>query len=78
MKTAQNKGFARSQSFVAGPPNNGLEFMVKDSRNYASTRGWRFAKFDDGEPADAPVHKTCSPCHHAVQARDFVFTRYAP
>ena len=78
MKIAQNKAFGRSQSFVAGPPKNGLQFMVKDSRKYASTGGWRFAQFDDGEPADAAVHKTCFACHHAVQARDFVFTHYAP
>ena len=40
--------------------------MVKDSKKYASTGGWRFAQFDDGEPADAVVHKTCFACHHAV------------
>jgi hypothetical protein len=52
--------------------------MVKDSRKYASTGGWGFAQFNDGKPADAVVHKTCFACHQAVQARDFVFTRYAP
>jgi Cytochrome P460 len=41
-------------------------------------RGWGFAQFYDGKPADAAVHKTCFACHQAVQARDFVFTRYAP
>jgi Cytochrome P460 len=51
---------------------------VKDSRKYASTGGWGFAQFNDGKPADAAVHKTCFACHQAVQARDFVFTRYAP
>ena len=29
MKIAQNKAFGRSQSFVAGPPKNGLQFIVK-------------------------------------------------
>ena len=53
MKIAQNKAFGRSQSFVAGPPKNRLQFMVKGSRKYASTGGWRLAQFDDGEPADA-------------------------
>jgi predicted enzyme related to lactoylglutathione lyase len=66
MKIAQNKAFGRSQSFVAGPPKNGLQFMVKDSRKYASIGGWRFAR-DDGKPADAAVHKTCFACHQAVQ-----------
>src|SRR6266446_4321958 len=27
-----NKVFGRPQSFVAGPPTNGVQFMVKDSR----------------------------------------------
>ena len=34
------KAFGRPQSFVAGPPKNGVQFMVKDSRKYASTGGW--------------------------------------
>ena len=46
------KAFGRLQSFVAGPPKNGVQFMVKDSRKYASTGGWGFAQFNDGKPAD--------------------------
>src|SRR4051812_44499399 len=30
------KAFGRAQTFVAGPPKNGVQFMVKDSRKYAS------------------------------------------
>ena len=56
-----------------------LEFMVKDSRKYASTGGWGFARFIDGKPADEATHKTCFPCHEAnVKGHDFVFTRFAP
>jgi hypothetical protein len=73
-----NKVFGRPQSFVAGPPKNGVQFMVKDSRKYVETGGWGFAQFNDGKPADEAVHKTCFPCHEPVKARDFVFTRYAP
>jgi hypothetical protein len=73
-----NKAFGRPQSFVAGPPKNGVQFMVKDSRKYASTGGWGFAQFNDGRPADEAVHNTCFSCHAAVKARDLVFTRYAP
>ncbi len=73
-----NKVFGRRQSFVAGPPKNGVQFMVKDSRKYAATGGWGFAQFNDGKPADEAMHKTCFPCHEPVKARDFVFTRYAP
>jgi Cytochrome P460 len=73
-----NKAFGRPQSFVAGPPKNGVQFMVKDSRKYASTGGWGFAQFDDGKPASEAVHNTCFPCHATIKARDFVFSRYAP
>jgi hypothetical protein len=73
-----NKVFGRRQSFVAGTPKNGVQFMVKDSRKYASTGGWGFAQFNDGKPADAAVLKTCYPCHQAIKARDLVFTHYAP
>jgi hypothetical protein len=72
-----NKTFGRSQSFVAGSPKNGVQFMVKDSKKYASTGGWGYAQFDDGKPADDEVLETCHPCHRAIEARDFVFTRYA-
>ncbi len=72
------KAFGHLQSFVAGPPKNGVQFMVKDSKKYASTGGWGFAQFNDGKPAEERVLKTCFPCHAIVKARDFVFNRYAP
>ena len=71
----------RPQSFVAGPPKNGVQFMVKEAKKYASTGGWGFAQFDDGKSASERVLKTCFPCHAAsaaIKARDYVFTRYAP
>ena len=73
-----NKVFGRPQSFVAGPPKNGVQFMVKDAKKYAATGGWGFAHFNDGKPADEAVLKTCFPCHQAIKERDLVFTRYAP
>jgi len=75
-----NKIFGRAQSFVPGPaPDWYLQFMVKDSKKYAATGGWRYAQFDkDGKPADETMLKTCFPCHEPVKARDFVFTHYAP
>src|SRR5919106_5013449 len=72
------KAFGRPQSFVAGPPKNGVQFMVKDSRRYASTGGWGFAHFDGGEPASEAVHPTCFACPQVANSRDFVFNRYAP
>ena len=73
-----NKVFGRAQSFVAGSPKEGLQFMIKDSRKYASTGGWGFADFTDGKPVPAAVLKGCFSCHVPAKARDFVFTRYAP
>jgi len=73
-----NKVFGRPQSFVAGPPVNGVQFMVKDSRRYAATGGWGFVQFDDGKPAGDAVRGACFGCHEPAIARDFVFTRYAP
>jgi hypothetical protein len=73
-----NKVFGRPQSFVAGPPKNGVQFMVKDSKKYAATGGWGYAQFDDGKPADDALLKTCFPCHEAVKGRDYVFSHYSP
>jgi len=72
------KAFGHLQSYVAGPPKNGVQFMVKDSRKYAATGGWGFAEFDDGKPAGEAMQKACFPCHEIVKGRDFVFNRYAP
>jgi hypothetical protein len=73
-----NKTFGRAQSFVAGHPKNGVQFMIKDSKKYAATGGWGYGHFDAGKPASVAVLKTCFPCHQAIKDRDFVFTRYAP
>ena len=72
-----NKVFGRSQSFVPGAPTN-IQFMVKDSKEYATTGGWGFGHFANGKSADATFMNTCFPCHDQVKARDLVFTRYAP
>src|SRR6266850_4403442 len=79
-----NKVFARAlkqdvqHSFVAGPPTNGVQFMVKDSKKYAATGGWGYAQFNDSKLAAKALMETCYPCHQAIEARDFIFTRYAP
>jgi hypothetical protein len=52
--------------------------MIKDAKRYAASGGWGYAHFNDGEPAGEAVHQTCAPCHQAAEARDFVFTHYAP
>lgn len=74
-----NKAFGQAQSFVAGPPKNGVQFMFKDSKKYAATGGWGFAQFgeNDGAPADGAKLATCFTCHEPAAASDFVFTRYS-
>jgi hypothetical protein len=75
-----NKIFGQRQSFVAGSPTN-IQFMVKDSKKYASTGGWGFGHFnerDGNKPGDAALLKTCFACHQKAKDSDLVFTRYAP
>ena len=56
-----------------------VQVMVKDARKYASTGGWGFGRFIDGEPVDEAQHDTCWACHEGlVKDHDYVFTRYAP
>lgn len=69
--------FGQPQSYVAGAPKNGVQFMVKDSQRFAATGGWGYAQFNDGMPASASVHETCHACHSVVASRDFVFNRHA-
>jgi len=64
-------------SIVAGSLRD-VQFMVKNSKKYASTGGWGFGEFKDGKPTGEDVHKTCFACHEPGKDRDFVFTRYAP
>lgn len=65
-----------AESFVAGPATN-VQFMVKDSKKFASTGGWQFIEFDNGKPAPQAVQNTCFSCHQPAAESDFVFTRYA-
>jgi hypothetical protein len=74
-----NKTFGKKQSFVAGHPKNGVQFMVKDSVKYASTGGWGYSQFDDGKPlTNQAALQSCYACHSLIKDRDFVFTHYAP
>src|SRR5215468_4716062 len=72
-----NTAFGRAQSFVAGAPTDFyLQFMVKDAKKYAATGGWGYSSFDrNGKPSDDVAMKGCFPCHQAVKARDFIFTK---
>jgi hypothetical protein len=80
---------ADNQALAAGFPGLGLEstfagsavnvqFMVKDSKKYATSGGWGFADFTNGKPGNEALHEKCFPCHQPGKDHDYVFTRYAP
>jgi hypothetical protein len=69
--------FPGAQSYVVGSAVN-VQFMVKDSKQYAATGGWGFADFTNGRPGDKKLHETCFACHGPAKDHDFVFTHYAP
>ena len=60
----------RQQSFVAGLPKNGMQFMIKEWQRFAATGGWGYTQFNDGKSADEAMHNTCAPCHESAKARD--------
>ena len=41
---ANDAVFGQKQSFVAGAPKNGLQFIVKDAKKYAATGGWGYGQ----------------------------------
>lgn len=55
-----------------------VEFMIKDSRKYAQTGGWGFARWvgKDLKPygSGAGFAGECFACHQPVKKRDYVFT----
>ncbi len=52
------------------------EAMVKDSKKYASTGGWGFGKWVDGQLKmhSEKTTKTCFGCHSPMKANDYVYT----
>jgi len=76
-----NKTFGQAQSFVPGDaPDWCLQFLEKDTKKYAATGGWGYSNFDkDLKPlTDEKTMYSCLSCHKAVEARDYIFTKYAP
>jgi hypothetical protein len=76
-----NKTFGQAQSFVPGDaPDWYLQFLEKDTKKYAATGGWGYSNFDkDLKPlTDEKTMYACFSCHQAVEARDYIFTKYAP
>lgn len=56
-----------------------VEIMVKDSKRYADTGGWGYARWLGNElkpyGKDAGFVQECHACHILVQDNDFVFTQ---
>ncbi|QHS52603.1 heme-binding domain-containing protein [Edaphobacter sp. 12200R-103] len=65
-------GNTRAGSFIQ------VEFMIKDSRKYASTGGWGYARWRglDLKPygKDAAFTNECVGCHTPVRRNDYVYT----
>lgn len=57
------------------------EFMVKDSKRYAATGGWGFARWLGTEQKpygkDASFVQECFSCHLPTKSNDYVFTHPA-
>ncbi len=56
------------------------EFMFKDSKKYAKTYGWGWARWKGMEQkpyGNATVAKECIACHTPVKNNDWVFTKPA-
>lgn len=58
-----------------------VEFMIKDSKRFASSLGWGFARWRGAnlQPfgSDANFVQGCTDCHLPMRDRDFVFTNPA-
>jgi len=55
-----------------------VDAMIKDSRLYANTGGWRFERFlgnDQAQDAIRDSGNSCFECHSKVKAHGFVFTQ---
>jgi hypothetical protein len=66
------QGQLRSGAFVQ------VEFMIRDNRKYAATKGWGWARWRGADlipyGKDAEFSAECVGCHTPVQASDYVYT----
>jgi Cytochrome P460 len=55
-----------------------VDVMIKDSKKYAATGGWRFERFWAADQTQNAVHDggaSCFECHANARAHGFVFSR---
>jgi hypothetical protein len=55
--------------------------MVRDTAKYASTEGWGWQVFAEGDPnkpqiKDVSAARACATCHKEVETKQFVFMEY--
>jgi len=59
-----------------------VEFMIRDSKKFADTNGWGYARWLGLEQKaygnDANFAQECSSCHEQAKETGYVFTRLAP
>jgi len=59
-----------------------VEFMIRDRRTYAATKGWGWARWRNSElkpyGKDAAFANECVSCHTPLHDRDYVFTEINP
>jgi len=57
-----------------------IDVMVKDSKLYAATGGWRFGRFMADDPhhnvMTSDLHKVCVQCHEKQKTHGFVFSDF--
>jgi len=67
-------------SYVEGA-RKGVATMVKDSKKYASTGGWGFQFWAEGDakkPQVTDPTKQCFECHQPKKDQDYVYSTYIP
>jgi len=67
-------------SYVEGA-RKGVATMIKDSKRYASTGGWGFQFWDEGDakkPQVTDAAKQCFACHEPKKDQDYVYSTYLP
>ena len=67
-------------SYVEGT-RKGLAVMVKDAKKYATTGGWGFQLWAEGDPKKPVVTdaaKQCFACHEPKKDQDYVYSTYIP
>jgi hypothetical protein len=63
---------------ITGGSFKQVEFMIKDSKQYASTLGWGFGRWRGAElkpyGKDASFTEECVDCHRPLKSSDYTFT----